>query len=185
MLSFMTACNTKSDKDPLATILETTGFPPTPCADLSRPLDIVDKTDTLKIQIEATDCGEWGGHRENIFIQRNLKNKLFARFIMDTVPCDKIVEKGGAGVLDDKTRVIVLDTTKLLNFGEEKLISIFLQRLLELYLKNEVHSNSGTVYQVINTNSSLNFTYWNSGDCRDTYYAKVRKHIFGDILGIK
>jgi len=64
----------------------------------------------------------------------------------------------------------------------EKLISLFLQRLLELYLKDEIHGNAGTVFQVINTNSTLNFKYCNSGNCRETYYRKVRKQLFGNIL---
>jgi hypothetical protein len=182
LYSFLTACENKKDK-----VLKNTNslsYTPglrAPGEEYGSPLNIVNKSDTLKILIEASDYGEWGGHREKILIQRNQDNKIFARFIKDTVPYE-VIEKGGIGVLNDKLRVIVLDKTKLLNVNDEKLISIFLQRLLELYLKHEVHANSGTVYQVINTNSTLNFTYWNSGDFRDTYYGIVRKYIFGDIL---
>ena len=56
---------------------------------------------------------------------------------------------------------------------------------MELYLKNEMHSNAGTFFQVINTDKSLNFKYWNSGDCRDTYYGNLRKQVFGDIMKTK
>jgi hypothetical protein len=186
MLFLLMACNFESKNGANLSIKDTIkAGPPAPCEEYSQPLDIIDNSDTLKILIESSDCGEWGGHRELIYLQRNSQSKIFARFIIDTVSCDKIVEKGGFGVLDDRTRVIVLDTSKLLSVENEKLISMFLQRLLELYLKDEMHANAGSVYQVINTDATLSFKYCNSGDCRDTYYDKVRKEVFGDILKIK
>jgi len=156
-------------------------LPPAPCEERYRPLDVVDKSDTLKIIVEISDCGEWGGHKESIYLQRNNNNEIVARFIMDTVSCDKIVEVNGCGVLDDKERKKVLDVSKVINLEDEKLISIFLQRLIELSLRNEIDSNAGDMFHVINTNKEMYFTYWNSGNCRDTYYEKVRKQIFGII----
>jgi hypothetical protein len=187
LLSLLTACD--NERDGVSETIKTgSGVPGLrlPCEEYGSPLNIVNKDDTLKILIEASECGEWGGHRENILIQRNKDNKIFARFIMDTVPCDKIINAGGGlGVLDDKTRVIISDTTKMLSLMDEKIISMFLQKLLELYLKNERDANSGYKYYIINTDSTMNFKYWNSGDCRDTYYRFVRKQVFGDILKIK
>jgi hypothetical protein len=186
LLYTIAACRTKTNIDSNTLTKETIADrPPKPCEERSNPLDIVDNNDTLKILIQISDCGEWGGHRESIILHRDSDDRILARFIMDTVPCGRIIEKGGYGVLDDKTRVIILDTTKLLNLGDEKLMSEFLQRLLELYLKNEVHSNAGSQFQVINTNSTLYLSYWNSGDCRDTYYGKIRQQVFGDILKLK
>jgi hypothetical protein len=181
----LTSCDTKNNKDSKKTEEEKIIGPPAPCAERSRPLDVVNNTDTLKIIAEISDCGEWGGHRESIYLQRNRNREIIARFIMDTISCDKIIEKGGLGVLDDKARAIVLDTTKILKLEDEKLLSLFLQRLLELYLKAEMHSNGGNIFRVINTDSELNFTYWNSGNCRDTYYEKVREQLFGDILKLR
>ena len=153
---------------------------PNICEEYSTPIDIVDRNDTLKIIVQCSDCGEWGGNKEYMYFQRNDNNQICARFILDTVPCDKIVEKDGFGVLDDRLRKIIVDTTKILNFEEEKLISQMLQRILELYLKNELHSNSGSYFQIENTDGTLRINYWNSGDCLDTYYFKTRRQIFGD-----
>jgi hypothetical protein len=182
LVPLLFSCNPKKDKviETFKTEKEKSNAPNI-CEEYSSPLDIADKKDTLKILVEASDYGELGGHREYIYIQRNRDDKIIARFIKDTVPCNKRI----SGSIDDKARVIVLDTTKLLNLEEEKLMSVFLQRLLELYLKHEVHSNSGSTYKVNYTNKTLDFTYWNSGNCRDTYYGRVRKQIFGDILKIK
>jgi hypothetical protein len=170
--------NSKSDKSQI-------DIPPAPCEDRSNPLDIVRLDDTLKITIEFSDCGEWGGHKEMIYIQSNKQYDITARFIMDSVSCDKIVEKDGVGVLDDKNRHILIDTVKVLNNSDEKLFSLFFQRLVELYLKNEMHSNAGARYVVKNTNNSFYIDYWNSGDCRDTYYGDIRNQVFGDLIKTK
>jgi hypothetical protein len=175
IISSLIACKSNDSKSQ-------TDNPPAPCEERASPLDIVGLKDTLKILIEFSDCGEWGGHKELIYLQRNKEQKVFARFIKDTVSCGKIVERNGVGVLDDKNRLILIDTVKVLSIGDEKLISKFLQRLLELYLKNEIYSNAGAMYHVINTDKTLDFQYWNSGDCRDTYYGDIRKQVFGDIM---
>jgi hypothetical protein len=153
-----------------------------PCEDYTTPLNAVRFGDTLKIIVECSDCGEWGGHKESLTIQRYNDTNICVRFKMDTVNCHKIVEKNGFGVLDEKFRGIVLDTTKIITLADEKLISSFLQRLLELYLKNEMHSNAGTDYTVSTSKSKFYLSFWNSGDCRDTYYQKVRKQLFGKNL---
>jgi len=177
------SCYTKTeDKSKLSDTLSKIEGIPMPCEESDFPINIASGTDTLKIIIQASDCGEWGGHKESIYLQRNIDDKLYARYILDTVPCGFIVEKDGFGVLDDKRRVIILDTIKYLTKEDEKLISVFIQRLVELYLKHELGSNAGTIYEVSYTDLTMKFTYWNSGDCRDTYYRKVREQLFGDIL---
>jgi hypothetical protein len=94
---------------------------------------------------------------------------------MDTVSCDKIVERGGFGVLDDQTRKIKTDTTRLLSANDEIKFSRFFQRLIELYFKNEMQSNAGTSFRLVNTDGSLALHYWNSGDCRNTNYEAIRE----------
>ena len=153
-----------------------------PCEEYSKPLDLIRFNHTLKIINQCTDCGEWGGHKETIYLTQSEENKIFARFILDTVNCFKIIEKNGIGVLDDNYRVIVLDTCKVLTTKDEELLSTFLQRLVELYLKNEMHSNAGFNFVISSSDSNFYLSFWNSGNCRDTYYPKVRRQIFGDIL---
>ena len=174
MIFSLIACKSNDSKSQK---VSQTDNPPAPCEERSTPLDIVGLKDTLKIIMEFSDCGEWGGHKEFIYLQRNKERKIFARFIKDTVSC--------GGVVDNKARRILIDTVKVLSIDDEKLISKFLQRLLELYLKNEIHSNAGALFHVINTDKTLDFTYWNSGDCRDTYYGNICKQVFGDIMKTK
>ncbi len=149
---------------------------------LSDPLDKIRYSDTLKIQMEFPSCGEWGGHRESIILYGCNSNKIKAEIIIDTVDCDNIISKNGYSVLDEKTRETLIDTAKILNLNDEKIISIFLQRLLELYLKQTGSGNSSIYFEVVNTDSTLYIenSYGSSG-C-DTYVGKVNRKVFGDIF---
>jgi hypothetical protein len=153
--------------------------PPAPCEDRSTPLNIVNNSDTLKISILTSDCGEWGGHKEYVYLYRNKDYKILARFIQDSVSCKNMTETNGFGHVDYSKSVKIFDTCLILSKDGEKLLNEFLRRLFELYLRREVHGNSGYSFQVMNTDSTLNFTYWNSGDCRNTYYGNIRNQIFG------
>ncbi len=73
------------------------------------PLDKIGIRDTLFIAMESTECGEWGGHKETILIFRKNEQKLNARILIDTVPCNDIIEKNGVGILNPEKRKIVID----------------------------------------------------------------------------
>ncbi len=142
------------------------------------PLNIVNRVDTLKITISIADCGEFGGHKEYIYIQRNKKDSIYARFIMDSISCDYVLENYSTPGFYDKGRIIKLDTVKILNLQDEIQISKFIQRLTELYLQDGFYSNHGNYYEVINTGreyAPFQLHYWNSGNLKDTYYHRVRK----------
>ena len=141
------------------------------------PLNIVNRADTLKITISIADCGEFGGHKEYIYIQRDIKDSIYARFIIDSISCDDILANYNSPDEYDKNKIIKLDTTKILNLQDEIQISQFIQRLTELYLQNGVYSNHGDYYVVENTEEFNPFQlhYWNSGNYKHTNYYKVRK----------
>ena len=145
------------------------------------PLEIVNKRDTLIISFEGTECGEWGGHQETIYLLRRDDNKITARILIDKVPCDDIVERNGVGILNPRKRTIIVDYTKVLEKKDEKLFSDFLQRLMELYLKPLVVGNYGSYYIVKNTDNSLNLRYWNSGNVMNTNYQTLKNEVFGEL----
>jgi len=149
--------------------------------ELFSPLSLVGGKDTLKIIVQSSECGEWGGHQDYLLISTDSKRQITARLTVDTVSCDKIINKNGVGVLDDFQRVIVFDSTKILNDSDEEMLSKMLQRLLELKLRSELHSNHGDNFKVEYTDGSLFFNYWNSGNYYDTYYWKTRMQLFGKI----
>jgi len=165
---------------------------------------IINSLDTLQISIEFTECGEWGGHMETIYLQRNSKNEIVARFIKDSVSCDNItlidyvettVDSLSYSIIDPKSRIIVLDTIKTLTSKDEKLFNLFLHRVFELYLNHSLYysqdsiltltsfADAGSSIRIKNSDASLNLYYWNEDENSNTWYGYIRKEVFG--LGLQ
>jgi len=141
---------------------------------------LMHRSDTLKIIVEFSDCGEWGGRRETILIQNDS-----ARFIRDSVFCENIKN----GRIDDNSRVIIRDTTKILTAADERLINLFLHRLLEVYLNKEdfhdvllfnIYNDSGTTLKVMNSDSTLCLYFWNIDSMSNTWFGHVRSKVFNE-----
>ena len=151
--------------------------------------------DTLIITIEFSNCGEWGGHKESIILTRNSNNKIIGHFIVDSVSCENIKNSGNYSDLDDNSRVIIKSIETELNKNDEKLINLFIHRILELSLNqgHDIYTNtngeeiiptyedSGTTIKIQNSNSTLKIFYWNISENRNTWYGKIRKEIFGKV----
>jgi len=150
---------------------------------------LMHKADTLKIIVEFSDCGEWGGRRETILIQSDSNGKIAARFLKDSVSCENIKSYGDYAEIDNDSRVIIRDTSKILTAADEKLINLFLHRLLEVYLNKEdfhdgiLHNfyvDSGTTLKVMNSDSTLNLYFWNIDSMSNTWYGHVRSKVFNE-----
>lgn len=88
--------------------------------------------DTLIITAEYDECGEFGGHREILTLTSDGK-VINGHFTIDSVPC-QITSETGVSVVDDELRVYLLDTTKIIDSSDEKVINEFLHRLIEMKL---------------------------------------------------
>ena len=140
----------------------------------------ISQLDTLQIQVEMTECGEWGGHKEKIYIHRRKDNNLYATYQRDTVPCGKIVSKNGVGVLDDKLRIITVDTTIQFNSKYEKDVKSFIKRIFKLSLKDQLPlSNFGDNYQIRITDSTFIIEYLNFANKKNTHYQTLKQRLFG------
>jgi len=146
--------------------------------------NVLQMQDTLKIIVKFTECGEWGGHVESIFLTRDSENNILARLMVDSVSCDN-----HNGSMADRKSVIILDTTKQLIKQEEKLLNLFLHRVFELYLNKEnlyeesdsmvyIYAGSGSSINIENTNTTLNLRFWNVDELSNTWYTKIKNQIF-------
>jgi hypothetical protein len=142
----------------------------------------ISQLDTLQIQVEMSECGEWGGHKEKIYIHRRKDNNLYATYQRDTVPCGKIVSKNGVGVLDDKLRIITVDTTVQFKSEYEKNVKSFIKRIFKLSLKDQLPlSNFGDNYQIQKTDSTFIIEYLNFSNKKNTHYQTLKQSLFGKI----
>lgn len=149
--------------------------------------------DTLKIAVHFNDCGEFGGHYESIYIY-NIEDKgLVARLIQDSVSCaDLPLIETPQDPNFDLHRHVILDTLKLIKPIDEKLINLFIHRIIELQINNKeyydpldkhpsfhVFSRSGVFINIWNTNSSLDISYFNYDCHANTWFGKITNMIFG------
>ena len=192
LISIFSCANNSKNEDPLEIISQKNDR-----KEKDNSLGVLNKQDTLKITVEFSECGEWGGHREMILLQRNEDNNVIARLQIDSISCEKIITKYDLDYkqdysdLDDNERIVILDKEKILTKNEEREISNFIINLLEIYLKNDyfnrdedslfMYQGSGSTLQIINTNSTLNFTFYNTDNYANTKYSKVRDMIFREI----
>jgi len=149
--------------------------------------------DTLKILVEFSDCGEWGGHNETVFLYRSNNNKIVGRLKKDTVSCSNIasiydpIDKRYYSSVDDRLRKVAKDTTKILTENDEKIMNLFLHRILELYLNEKaisddsliIYADAGRSIRIINTDLTMNLYYNNIDQFANTWFGIVRKFIFG------
>lgn len=146
--------------------------------------NVLQKQDTLKIMVTFSECGEWGGHTESIFLTKDSENNTFARLLVDSVSCNNFSGSAYGG-----RSVIILDTTKQLIKQEEKLLNLFLHRVFELYLNKEdlydendsiiyIYSGSGNMIYIENTNATFKLRFWNVDNLSNTWYSKIKNQIF-------
>jgi hypothetical protein len=148
--------------------------------------------DTLIINVEFSDCGEWGGHKEFIKLFRNSENRLIGELKVDSISCKSIKDCENYSDLDDNSRKIVKTIVKELDVEDEKLVNLFIHRILELKLNYElqiaeegkeeiipIFIDSGTVIEIRNSNSTFLIDYFNMDESANTWYGKIRKEIFG------
>ncbi len=153
--------------------------------------NILHHNDTLIISVEFSECGEWGGHIEKLFLTRNMNNIIIGQLNIDSISCENIKEFGNYSDIDDNTRVIVKTKETELNLEEEKLINLFIHRIVELTLNQEfiidtvngeeiipIFKDSETNIMIKNTESTIKINYRNIGNNVNTFYRKVRNEIF-------
>ncbi|MGV8830172.1 MAG: hypothetical protein ACWA6U_17830 [Breznakibacter sp.] len=165
---------------------------------------VINESDTLKIIVHFSECGEWGGHNEMILLQRTKTNEIEARLLVDTVSCDSIKDfiyfdlhtkdTFSYSAIEYKSRIRIIDITKTLTKNDEILINQFLHRIFELYLNQDrfkydenseiipIYRGSGRSIHIENSNSTLKLDFSNIDESNNTWYWKVRLKIFGEKL---
>lgn len=149
-----------------------------PCGNSQEPLNFISYQDTFKIFMEYPDCGEWGGHQEKIFVYKNFNSEYFARIIIDSVNCD-IINDGYYSFINPDSRNIFIDTLKMINIKEQKMINLFIEYMVNRYLITNYGDHSGVIFNLLNTDSTFFLHSYRSSYCTDSYYSLMRNNIFG------
>lgn len=89
-------------------------------------LDQISYGDTLVLSTTYCDCGEWGGHNENMYIYRD--RDLYVKYVKDTVNC----------ILDSVAHKPYFTGVKKINDYEANLIEHYIRQIDRL--SKEEHS---------------------------------------------
>lgn len=113
------------------------------------------RPDTLYLEVQLDDCGEWGGPPEKFVLyvdslqHYKLDYKLY-RFNCDSV--DKYYSLKNKP-LDYKASIVLNKKTK-------KIVSDFFTHILQAKISEQVYSNAGSTYWLYNNDSTLNINVY-------------------------
>ena len=147
------------------------------CSNPTR-IQTTDKTlivnDTLKLSAYFDECGEFGGHREQMRIYKirgtipgGSSDTLGADFYVDTVKCAS----------DNRKRVFVRIKSKVLTVDDKRLLLNYTGDLLKNALNEGVHSNAGKVYNIKCGMPKIDISYLDDGQDWDGFY-KMKRSVF-------
>jgi hypothetical protein len=127
-----------------------------------------------------SECGEWGGHREHIYIYRNNANDLYATYQRDTIQCGNRISM--FGVPYDRLRFVVFDTTVIFKRESENEMKSFIRRIFRLKLKGQIPiANYGDRYRISRTDSTFIIEYNNIANRKNTRFKNLKRTLFGNI----
>ena len=105
----------------------------------------------LKINAFFSECGEWGGHSENmkIFAKEGNYKSYFLNYIKSNIDCDKRDSKGR------NIEAIVINKTIKLTDSNKKSIIEYMKRMIESKVEERFPGNAGNSFSIINSDSTL------------------------------
>ncbi|WPO78603.1 hypothetical protein [Flavobacterium sp. KACC 22761] len=105
----------------------------------------------LKINAFFSECGEWGGHYEElkIFAKESNYKDYFLNYTKTSIDCDKRDSKGR------NLETIVAKKTIKLTDSDKKTIISYIKRMVESKVAERFPGNAGNSFSIINADSTL------------------------------
>jgi hypothetical protein len=104
----------------------------------------------LKIEAKFHECGEWGGHKEEITVIADNNYMFYAIYKVYPLNCDSLKHYG----YDINYKPIV-EKIILLNEMSKKSIVNYIHRLIESKMTEQFPGNAGNSFLVLNSDSSF------------------------------
>lgn len=110
----------------------------------------ISKTNNLKIEARFSECGEWGGHKEDILITLNKDKRFYATYKIYPFNCDSLDY-----YYTNENIAPVFTKTILLNDTTKKSIIDYIQRLRESKITERFPGHAGHFFSVVNSDSTF------------------------------
>ena len=118
----------------------------------------------VKIVSRFSDCGEWGGHKEEFLIQASSKDSVFCFFKMYAVNCDTAMKEGFS-----VSQKLANDTTFILNNQKVSSLEKYFEGMLSLKLSYKFPTNTCNYYGLFNSDSTLRIEFCGGKNSIDNY----------------
>jgi hypothetical protein len=118
------------------------------------------QTGYLSIETRFSECGEWGGHKEQIIIQADSDNSFHANYTVFPYDCDSLPYYIGINNLKP-----IINKTVAVNDKEKKSILDYVQRLMQSKIDERAFdgaTNAGNIFTLTNSDSSLFISLYNN-----------------------
>ncbi len=104
--------------------------------------------DTLYLNVEIDDCGEWGGPEDNLIISMDSLRQYVLEFKRYKMDCYSIAEHENGKPLEFEKKFILNDTMKVA-------VSDFLVDIMKAKIEEKADSNAGSTYNLFSNDSAL------------------------------
>ncbi len=128
--------------------------------------------DTLYIKAQFMECGEWGGHLElsKIFVKNNQFYINYQRFSPD---CNSIKENNGRPI-----QTLIKTLNKRLLNKDKQLVRKYFHQLIEAKFRQPPPMNEGYIFEIKNSNQSINLFVYTWGTTTKDEYLQFIKQLF-------
>ena len=112
---------------------------------------IFQRNKKLFINAEFCECGEWGGHEENMVIYAKKDKEFYLDYKRFKVNCDSLSSYYGT----PDFQKLILNKTLKLNEANKISISNYIQRMAKSKIEERHSGNAGNYFSVIKSDSTL------------------------------
>ncbi len=110
----------------------------------------INQGNNLKIEARFSECGEWGGHKEDIIITLKEDKRFYATYKIFPFNCDSLDY-----YYANEKIAPVFTKTILLNDTSKKSIINYIQRLMESKITEKFPGHAGNFFSVVNSDSTF------------------------------
>ena len=140
------------------------------------PIEISEGTtqpSTLKIEARFSECGEWGGHKENIIITADENKKFYAAYKIFPFNCDSL-----DFYYNNKNLPSIFNKTIHLNEATKKSIVDYIERMRNSKIDAGIVGHAGNIFSVISSDSTINIQVYNMNE----FYVQSYKLLITELM---
>jgi len=128
---------------------------------------------SLIIYANFDECGEWGGHKEDLVIFAKSDNKFYATFKKSKVDCNQVGTLYGTPEFHNSD----YEKTFMLDANHKKAIKDYTQNLIQSKFSERHPGHAGKSFGIIKTDSTLIIDVYDNNSDNFKSYKELQKKL--------